>query len=121
MGNLSEDFDAQGILNDTPLYDLPEPFDIVYSIPTESFHLLQVGIAKQIISRLFEDTSTAESRRIMLAWSTTYQTCAVFTETPRCSRKINTGRMNGSEMGVMVYSAFPSLVQLMKDRILDHW
>ena len=106
-----------GVKEYTPLYTIPRPFSVVWSVPVEQFHLLYEGLAKMFIVRLFIDSAPSESRDIFAEWN---QMTAVFSETPRRARKI-TGQMKGAEYAVMSFTAFPTLVLLMQDRDADYW
>ena len=90
-------------------------------MPTEEFHLCKEGIAKTLIKRLFEDSSTEMSRAIMKKWSAIYESTRVFSESARRTRTIATGTMKGSEFGVVLFTAFPALVKLLDDYKVDHW
>ena len=101
---------------------LPPPFDVVFHAPYEEFHLVKEGVGKQIIKRLFEQSKTKASKAIHVKWSSAYEAMAVFTETPRCSRKIHTGSLKGCELGVVIYSTFPVLVDILQTpQTEDHW
>ena len=73
------------------------------------------------MKRLFEQSKTKESRSIHAAWSAQFEAAKVFSEIPRCSRSIDTGKMKGAELGLLVMGAYPSLVMLLHDRSGDHW
>ena len=105
----------------TVLYELLEPFSIVWSLPPDEFHLVKEGLTKLIVKRLFEDSSTRTSKAIFTRWNMAYELCRVFTESARRTRKIATGSMKGSEFGVLVYSAFPVLVEILEDYEAGHW
>lgn len=103
------------------MYEVPLPFDPIWHCPTEEFHLLKEGLTKMMVKRLFETRSTKESREVFQTWSTLYQGMCVFSETPRYTRNISTSKMKGCELGIIMYSAFPSLVELMVNRKDDFW
>ena len=111
----------KGVKTDTPIYRLPEPFDVVHHIPPEEFHLLKEGLGKLLIKRMLEDSTAEDARTLFKAWNSEYQATAVFHETPRCSRTIATGQLKGSELGVLIFSAFPSLLKLMDDCVGPKW
>ena len=102
---------------------LPAPFDVVFHAPYEEFHLIKEGIGKLLIKRLFEDSKTKTSKAILLQWSSAYESMPVMSETPRCARKIHTGSLKGCELGVIIYSAFPVLVDILDNYPTqeDHW
>ena len=100
---------------------MPAPFSLVWSVPTEEFHLVKEGVGRLIVKRLFEQSKTAEAKEIHAQWSALYEASKVFSEIPRCTRKIATGSLKGAELGVIVYSAFPSLVRMLDNRRGDHW
>lgn len=112
--------DTHGIIADTPLYDFPQPFSALWSVPTEQFHLLFEGITKMVIQRTFEHTDTCESRKIYKAWNQAYLEMAVFSETPRTTRRISSS-MKGSEFATIAFSAFAALIPLMLEEIGVHW
>lgn len=111
----------KGIKNNSPMYSIPAPFDVVFSIPLDEFHLIKEGIAKVMIRRLFEDSNTEECRAIFEAWNGSYQATTVFSETPRCSRNISTGKLKGSEMTVLIHSTFPYLIEVMSQGRAPFW
>ena len=111
----------KGVVTDTPLYRLPEPFDIIYHIPPEEFHLLKEGVGKLLIKRMLEDSKAADAKDLYKAWNKEYMATAVFHETPRSSRAISSAQMKGSELGVLIFSAFPCLLTLMGDLEGPKW
>ena len=114
-------FDHKGIVRYSPIYELPAPFNVMWNVPCEEFHLLREGVGKLLLKRLFEDSNTAVSRAIFAQLDAAYQACAVFSETPRCSRKITTAKLKGSELGFLINSAFPYLVKLLSGHAEPHW
>ena len=79
------------------------------------------GMTKLIVSRLFEQTKAATAKRIFAEWSEVYENTRVFTETARRSRKITTKNMKGSEFGVLLFAAFPSLILQLEDYQTGIW
>ena len=110
-----------GVKEYSPLYDLPRPFDIIFSLPLDEFHLAKEGLGKMFIRRLFEDSVTVDSRAIFKQWNASYQATSVVSEIPRCSRNVSTGQLKGSELSVLIHSTFPHLVELMQEGTLDFW
>ena len=111
----------KGIISNTPLYRVPAPFNPILSVPPDEFHLGKEGLAKLIFKRLFEDTNTAESREVYEEFNDAFVAAAVVKELGRCTRSINTKGMKGSELGLLLHSGFPYLIELMNDRRQDHW
>ena len=79
------------------------------------------GVGKLMVKRLLEDCTAAPNKRIYQAWNAAYQATSVFSETPRCSRKISTGKLKGSEMTVLIHGTFPHLIELMDQEAGDVW
>ncbi len=111
----------QGIIYYTPILDLHEPFDIVWDMPPEQFHLIYEGITKQILQRMFDTSSTVHSRQLLYTLDETYSSLQVFTETPRKPRKICVLRMKGSEFATLAMSVFPVLIKdLLSSKAMHH-
>ena len=94
-------FNKQGVTAMSPLFRIPAPFHVMFSAPSDEFHLIKEGVGKLIIKRMLEDTNTVLTREIMMEWSTAFECMAVFSETPRYTRQISTGSMKGSELGIV--------------------
>ena len=113
--------DGQGITGNTPLYRVPPPFSVIWDIPTEEFHLCKEGITKLLVKRLLEDSKAKTAKKIKAEWSEIYENTRVFSETARRTRQISTSQMKGSEFGVLLFSAFPSLVVILERYKTGHW
>lgn len=105
----------------SPLIELPDPFHIVWSVPAEEFHLVKEGVGKAMLKRLFHDSKTRTASQLLADWSATFEQTQVFSETPRCARKIVITAMKGSELGILIMSGFPCLIDLMNAYSNDHW
>ena len=105
----------------TPLHEIPPPFSMMWNVPIEEFHLIKEGVGRPMVQRLFEKSNTNESRQIHAQWTAQYEAAKIFYEIPRCTRSIYTSKLKGAELGVLVMSAFPSLVHLLNNRKKDHW
>ena len=79
------------------------------------------GLTKTIIKRLLEDSTSKTAKEILRRWTEVYERTKVFSETARRTRRIATGDMKGSEFGVVLFSAFPALVNILEDYKFDHW
>ena len=114
-------FDCKGVKEYSPLHDVGDRFSIIWNLPTEEFHLCKEGVAKTIIKRLLEDSTSKTAKEIHARWSEIYERTKVFSETARRTRRIATGDMKGSEFGVVLFSAFPSLVSILDEYRIGHW
>lgn len=114
-------YQHKGVNAYSPLHDVGDHFSVIWNIPTEEFHLTKEGVTKTIIRRLFEDTVADYARDILTRWTTVYESTRVFSETARRTRPISTGTMKGSEFGVILFSAFPVLVDILQDYQFLHW
>ena len=103
------------------MHDVGDDFSIIWNLPTEEFHLCKEGITKTIIKRLLEDSTSKIAKEIHARWSEVYERTKVFTETARRTRRIATGDMKGSEFGVVLFAAFPSLVLILQEYNVEHW
>ena len=115
------DLNTRGIVAYTPLYEVPAPFSVTWSLPAEEFHLIKEGVGRLMVKRMFEQTNTKEAKRIHSQWSAQFEAARVFSEIPRCTRTIDTGKLKGAELGLIVMGAFPSLVHLLEGRKADYW
>lgn len=114
-------FNPQGVVEKSPLLDIDGPFSLIDHMPPEPFHLVHEGLTKLMLKRLFEDSSTVESREILARWENGILDMYVFQETPRCTRRISTGQMKGSEYATIALSAFPALIPILRRRQKQHW
>ena len=105
----------------SPLLEIPEPFDIIFHAPSDEFHLVKEGVAKMMIRRLFEDSNTMLTRDIREEWSYHYEVMTVCSEMPRCTNSINTSSMKGNELGLVLYSSFPVLAQILDRLESERW
>ncbi len=103
------------MVDTSPLHDVGPPFSIIHSVPLEEFHLLKEGLTKKIMQRLFEQSSTVHSRAIFSLWSEVMIRTPVFSEMSRRSGKLTTGQMKGSEFGLILYTGFTALLDILKD------
>ena len=110
-----------GVTHYTPLYDIVRPFSVLWHIPLEEFHLIKEGLAKMIVHRMFESCKTAESRDIYFDWNLAFVATKVCSEISRCTRGINSQKMKGAELGVVVLTGFPVLVDIMQARCQGSW
>ena len=100
----------------SPLFDLQTPFDIVWGIPVDQFHLIFEGIVKEMLRRMFVARTTKVSRRFHRALSDMYRATRVFSETPRASRPLQLSSLKGNEYGVLTLSVMiPFAVKILKN------
>ncbi len=67
-----------------------------------------------MMSRMFVQQDTKESRQLLADMTTMYRFMKVFTETPRKPRAIiNVKNLTGSEFGVLTFSVFPAMFRSM--------
>lgn len=83
--------------------------------PYDEFHLLFEGLTKLIIKRLFEASNTNTSRAVMTRWREALDLTSTFSESARRPRKIETGKLKGSEFGFILHTGFPVLVDILED------
>ena len=74
-----------------------------------------------MIRRLFEDSNTMLTRDIREEWSYHYEVMTVSSEMPRCTNNINTSSMKGNELGLVLYSSFPVLAQILDRLESERW
>ncbi len=120
QANLEE---RQGITAFSPLFDLQSPFDIVWGLPVDQFHLIFEGIVKEMLRRMFVARDTKESRRFHRGLSNLYRSTRVFSETARASRSLQLSSLKGNEYGVLTLSVMiPFAVKILKDVPEEsHW
>ena len=94
----------------SPLFDLICPFDIIWCLPLDPFHLLFEGIAKEMLKRLFSKRNTAVSRDFFQQLSDLYKAMKVFSETPRRTVSLVLSKLKGHEYQTLVFSVFPALL-----------
>ncbi len=115
--------ERQGITLFSPLFDLLTPFDIVWGLPVDQFHLIFEGIVKEMFRRMFTARSTKVSRRFHRALSDLYRATRVFTETPRPTKALVLSTLKGHEYGVLTFSVLiPFCIQILRDVPEEsHW
>ena len=89
-------------------------------MPADSFHLLNEGVCKLMLSRMFESKS-AETVATKDAWSRAYRRTKVVAEISRCPRKIDVAHLKGCEFSFLMLAGFPSLIDILEDKDEDHW
>ncbi len=103
----------------SPLFDLICPFDIIWCLPLDPFHLLFEGIAKEMLKRLFSKRNTAVSREFFQKLSDVYKAMKVFSETPRRTVSVVLAMLKGHEYQTLVFSVFPVLLADIMDGETD--
>ena len=110
-----------GIKECTPLLRVPG-FDIIYGLPAESFHLVNEGLCKQMLSRLFLNKTGQEIVRIMQKFGSLWRNTKVFTESSRRTGYLMLAQLKGAEFGLLALVHLPSLAQdLLADKVGDTW
>ena len=102
------------------MHDVPN-FSVMWNLPTESFHLCQEGVTKMVVRRLLEETTNRVAVAIFADWGGKYEVMKVFSESSRRTRRIKTADLKGSEFGLLLYTAFPVLVEILEDHPDGHW
>lgn len=113
--------EREGIVDFSPLLDLNTPFDIIWDMPAESFHLILEGLTKQMLIRMFASRNTKYSRHLLVTLSGAYKTLKVFSETARWGRSIVLSQLKGSELGVFTFSLLPAFAVDMIDSDERFW
>ncbi len=108
--------ERQGITSFSPLFDLLGPFSIVWGLPVDQFHLIYEGIVKEMLKRMFVNSTNKESRRFHRALSELYEGTRVFSETPRATRPLLLSTLKGNEYEVITLSVLiPFAVKILRN------
>ena len=89
--------------------------------PAPQLVLEKIRVANVLVSNCRIKQKTKIAKEIHARWSEVYERTKVFTETARRTRRIATGDMKGSEFGVVLFAAFPSLVLILQEYNVEHW
>ncbi len=112
---------GKGIVEYSPLLDLEYPFDIIFDVPADEFHLCKEGLTKQMLVRIFKGTSQAATE-VTAKLNRFYMAMQTFSETPRRSRHVKyVNKFKGSELGVLLLSAMPALFKDCIPEGVGHW
>ncbi len=116
-GPLRDDIgERQGITDFSPLFDLISPFSIVWGLPVDQFHLIFEGIVKEMLKRMFTNSTSKESRAFHRAFSDLYEGTKVFSETAHSTRPLLLSSLKGNEYEVLTLSVLiPFAVQILRN------
>ena len=116
----SEDL-RKGVVADSALYDLVPPFDTIWMLPIDVFHIAFEGITKTMLNRMFVLRCTRESRAVLMQINYLYKKMRVFSETARSSRTIRPAQLKGSELAVVTFTVFITLALQVLNAMDNHW
>ncbi len=94
-------------------------FDLTWDAPTEEFHLVKEGYFKGSITGLLYTSKAREVVVLAEEYSYIYSNMRVLSEMSRRTRSIRIAKMKGNELGVMMMSTIPSLVEILPKE--GHW
>ena len=106
--HLNSDADVRkGVVNDTPLLDVPN-FDVIWDVPLDEFHLIKEGLTKLMLDRMgFASLNIdgprrdgagrrhSHAREVLIKLNHAYCNMAVFSETCRRPRPLKLGQLKG--------------------------
>lgn len=113
--------EARGVVDYSPLFDLRQPFDLVWQTPPELFHLMDEGLTKLMLGRLLFQRDSAESRDTVNRLQMIYSNIRVFSETPRRSRTLLFSKLKGAEFHLLTLSVLPLIATECIKSDKDEW